>query len=446
MRGELDEKKKEIARSTDLVNLVTHLGYHPIKKGNYFSLEEMSSVMIFNRRTFTRFSTMHSSERQSGDAISWLMKLQGMEFQEAVNYLVDFNGYGYLNETNYREIEIKPVTIQKVEKKSFVLPPIARYQTWMFEYLMGRGISRETIKMFYDKKMIYLSDKRYNVVFVSYDPNGVAKHAYQRGIRSDFKGDVEGNDKDYGFNLFRKESDTVVVSEAAIDIMSYYDVTQDKTSSLLALGMISDGPLVRYLGDHPNIKHIKLLLDSDKKGCEATISLLAKYQSEEWKKQGITVEDIRYGGMTSIGCKDANELLCYMRKNPGQIQNPYPYPFLNGTSQKQDIVQMKSTEKELPKASVLLPESKVSTVTDLVNIKELLLEEFRENYKYMLQVNAQSREGQISDMEVYQAVGAARALFTICEKVGLQSYLSDITQKGLEQPQSIPPPGRKCNR
>ena len=58
-----------------------------------------------------------------------------------------------------------------------------------------------------------------------------------------FKCDVEGNDKNYGFNVVNVNSTELVVFEAAIDIMSYVDIFADHESNKLALGMLADAPL-----------------------------------------------------------------------------------------------------------------------------------------------------------------------------------------------------------
>ena len=45
-----------------------------------------------------------------------------------------------------------------------------------------------------------------------------------------FKCDVEGNDKNYGFNVVNVNSTELVVFEAAIDLMSYVDIFADHES------------------------------------------------------------------------------------------------------------------------------------------------------------------------------------------------------------------------
>ena len=64
----------EIARNTDLPDLLSSLGYQVKKIGSYFTTKEMDSIRIRSRdrRTWFRYS-----ELRGGDAISFLRRFQG---------------------------------------------------------------------------------------------------------------------------------------------------------------------------------------------------------------------------------------------------------------------------------------------------------------------------------------------------------------------------------
>ena len=64
----------EIARGTDLPDLLTSLGYTVTRVGHYHSTKEMDSLRIKNRRTWYRYS-----ERVGGDAITFLGNGRGPE-------------------------------------------------------------------------------------------------------------------------------------------------------------------------------------------------------------------------------------------------------------------------------------------------------------------------------------------------------------------------------
>lgn len=76
----------EIARETDLPDLLTTLGYHVTRVGNYHSTKEMDSLRIKNRRTWFRYS-----EKVGGDAITFLQHFCNKSFPEAVEYLLAFH-------------------------------------------------------------------------------------------------------------------------------------------------------------------------------------------------------------------------------------------------------------------------------------------------------------------------------------------------------------------
>lgn len=78
-----------------------------------------------------------------------------------------------------------------------------------------------------------------------------------------------------------------MVFEAAIDLLSYLSLYPDSTEHLIALGMVADAPLVRYLEDHDGIVNIRLALDNDNAGRTATENLTKKYY-----EFGYQVEDI----------------------------------------------------------------------------------------------------------------------------------------------------------
>ena len=77
----------EIARETDLPDLLEHLGYQVRQIGRYHTTEEMDSLRIKNRRTWHRYS-----ENTGGDAITFLQRFCNKSFSEAVEYLLAYHG------------------------------------------------------------------------------------------------------------------------------------------------------------------------------------------------------------------------------------------------------------------------------------------------------------------------------------------------------------------
>jgi len=311
------------AKETSMLELSRFLGFTPVRAGRYYTLKEHDSVRIYNDRTWCRWS-----DKTGGSQIDFMMVFGNCDsVREAVNQLLDFQG-------------IRPdMVIQKEERrkqdkhedscKAFELPPKAENYKRMFAYLMqARKLSYDTVSFCVRKGILYEEALHHNCVFVGRDKDGVPRHATCRGTNTykKFVGDVEGNDKNYGMNIINSASDEVKVFEAAIDMMSYMDLTGDYTSNKLVLGMTADNPLEQLLNDQQHIKKISFCLDWDKAGQEAVYGKERADGSwrqgllEKYKQKGYLVRDISKGYTErhlsleikeGFQGKDYNELLVY---------------------------------------------------------------------------------------------------------------------------------------
>lgn len=301
----------EIAKSTDLCDVASSLGYTVRRIGHYHTLKEMESIRIYNQKSWFRWSREHESSGRGGSQIDFLNTFAGMGTKEAVFWLLDFAGYRQLSVGDKKpELKHQVKQVQQEEKREFVLPVPAYDNRYLYSYLNNeRAISKDVIDYFVKAGLIYEAKNYHNIVFKGNDKDGNTRFASMRGVfdrnGKSFKCDVAGNDKRYGFNVFRKGSSEVVVFEAAIDAMSYMDIFQDYENSLLALGMLSDAPLVTFLDEHPQIQGIKFCLDNDEHGRKATGVFMEKYYG-----LGYDVEDKPPPG----GCKDYNQWLQEAKK------------------------------------------------------------------------------------------------------------------------------------
>ena len=166
---------------------------------------------------------------------------------------------------------------------------------------MGSGILYQTTRGNYR-----------NCVFVGKDENGVPRSAFQRGCQGNFRGDVAGSQKQYGF-LIPAESencDTVEIYEAPIDAMSGATLRQYKHDSpwrsvhYLALGGLNHQPIDYFLQQHPEVKRVSLCFDRDDPGRNFT-KIVAKRLAE----RGYIVQDTP----PAIG-KDYNDYLLAARR------------------------------------------------------------------------------------------------------------------------------------
>lgn len=313
------DEELRIARTVDLVDLAAHMHIPLKKKGRYYYVDGMDSFLIFNRSTWYRYS-----RGIGGSTIDFLMYLENMTFKESVSCLLDFAGY-----VRKEDIIIEPQGKTSVEKRAaenrdqgsnripFILPQKAPDCRRLYGYLMKqRGLSREIIRYWMEKGMMYESLPYHNIVFLGRDASGKVRFASQRGTQDGygkpFKGDVPGNDKQYGINIINLQTEKINVYEAAIDAMSDMDFRKDYTTSILALGMVSDGPLEKILEGHPHIRKICFCLDNDRPGREAARKLAEKYGQAGYETE------IRF----PPSGKDFNEFLQNERKGQDLWRQP----------------------------------------------------------------------------------------------------------------------------
>lgn len=243
----------------------------------------MDSLRIFDDRTWYRFSGINEHGKKGGGAIDFVMEYGNMSFSNAVLWLLDFQQLTPIGKELLESA--RQVDILAVSKKELLLPEPNENNRNLFGYLhKTRGISIATIEKCLNRKVIYESKKHHNIIFCGKDSKGIIQFASMRGTYDKagyppFKCDVVGSDKRYGVNLYREGSQELVVVEGGIDMLSYLDLTGDRKSSLLVLGMVSSfAPLDTFLQEHPEIETIIPALDHDIAGYKATEKLLKKYK------------------------------------------------------------------------------------------------------------------------------------------------------------------------
>lgn len=307
MRNSFTKDELAIAKGVDLTAVAGSLGYTVRRVGRYHTLAEMDSIRIYSRRSWFRWSREYDKGQNGGSQIDFLRVFAGMGVKEAVFWLLDFAGHQGAVGWEPRQAAAGQ---GGARRESFALPLPASGNGHLYQYLMGeRGLSKEAIDFFVRSGLIYEECRHHNIVFKGNDKGGTTRFASMRGVFDRdgkcFKCDVAGSDKHFGFNVWNGESAELVVFEGAIDLMSYADIHNDFHSNKLALGMLSDAPLVTFLKEHPQVQNIKLCLDNDRPGREATLGLVQKYRG-----LGYGVTDCP----PPRGCKDYNQWLQEARK------------------------------------------------------------------------------------------------------------------------------------
>jgi hypothetical protein len=214
-------------------------------------------------------------------ALDYLIKVRGMEFVKAVQYLCSCTGY----------VLSPPVYTAKPQPKpTFVLPKPYVNNDRVLQYLTGRGIGREILDHCVQTKRLY-EDGRHNCVFVGFDGKGKAQYAMLRSSspKSVFLREADGSDKRYAFALpFHGDPDTVYLFESAIDLLSFATLRKEKWRSHNYLSLsgvyqprrtLDETPLpaalALHLDEYPDMRHIVLCLDNDEAGRLAAQTICA---------------------------------------------------------------------------------------------------------------------------------------------------------------------------
>lgn len=264
-----------LANDTDLPELLSSLGYHVKRVGRYYTVKEMDSLRIKDRRGWWRYS-----ESIGGDAIAFVQHFEGKTFPEAVDFLLAWNGRSQ-DPPEPRPIRrTRPPPRQ--ERSPFILPPRNGDNERVCAYLRGRGISPGIIDSFIAAELLYEDAEHHNCIFVGRDSVGTPMFAAKRGTWDSvpFRGDVAGSNKRIAFRLLCDPVlDDVYVFESPIDLMSWFTLHEQPLSNAIALCGLYEGPLETYLADYPHIGRIVLCLDADWPGRKAAQKLSNKYRA-----------------------------------------------------------------------------------------------------------------------------------------------------------------------
>ena len=306
-------EEKARALEVSLVSLASSLGYTPVRQGIHYSLKEMDSLVIYNDRTWNRWSG--KGNRTGGTQIDFLLEFGGADnVPEAIQQLLEFKGEA-----------IEDIYVEDAKKESgnrkFELPAKNSNFRRLYAYLIKtRGLSQDIVTFFVHNKLIYEDAAHHNIVYCGYDPEGNIRYAGMRGTADlygkKFKMDVPGNDKNYGVNIVNPSSNELKVFESVIDCMSYMDMYKDYESNKLILGMVEDNPLEQFLKDYSHIEKIVFCLDNDAAGQQAIYE--AKIRSDGQRKPGLKEKYEERGYEVGVEVpaqgKDFNECLLLSQK------------------------------------------------------------------------------------------------------------------------------------
>ena len=268
----------EIAKETDLPELLESLGYQVRRIGRYHTTKEMDSLRIKNRRTWFRYS-----EGVGGDAITFLQQFCGKSFPEAVEYLLDYHGWARDSPAPQKSVPSKGQDRQKDEPPPpFALPLPNTDQRRVFAYLQKRGIAPQVIRGFIQAGLLYEDAQYHNCVFVGTDEQGVPRHAHKRSTNSQgksFKVNVEGSRPQYSFHHVGQDG-LLYVFEAPIDLLSFLTLYPDRWQEHSYVALCGTGGQAMHwmLEQNTRLRDVVLCLDHDEPGQTAAKRLEEELQ------------------------------------------------------------------------------------------------------------------------------------------------------------------------
>lgn len=280
----ISDEQIAAARSVDLLSYLQAYEPGSIKKSgpNEHCLREHDSLKISNGKWF-----WFSRGIGSNNALDFLVQVRGMKFTDAVQTLA-----------SGRVIPISHPPVEAEKSRPLLALPVPNANNHQaIAYLMRRGISKDIIDLCIEKHILYESRERHNCVFVGRNAEDKVRFACQRGIDGNWKKDVTGSDKRFGFCLpsCAPSSRFVAVCESPVDALSLATLRKMETNAwdryhYLSLSGTAPMALMQYLKDHPEVDHVYLYLDNDRAGLDAMARIKsAIYTDDALDKQVFTI-------------------------------------------------------------------------------------------------------------------------------------------------------------
>lgn len=255
-------------------------------------------------------------------ALDWCKEIKKLDFQSSMQLVLGENPQGERAERpKYRQHKAEPIS---TEPKKLELSEKSDTSKNVFAYLTKtRGIPENIVSDCLSKNLIY-QDVRKNAVFVGYDDNNTAKYAARRGTftpdgKEPFKCDCTGSDKNFAFRLEGKNTDTIYVTEAAIDALSLAALEDKfngsgayKEKTYISTGGAGiDNAVEQFCKTH-DVKTINICFDDDEAGKNGMEKIMQKF-----REKGYEVNDMR----ASLA-HDYNDELLAFNQNPQFYSEP----------------------------------------------------------------------------------------------------------------------------
>ena len=268
------DEQLQRASGIDIVAMLQGQGEKLKKQGRVYRWMRYDSTVIDRNRWYR-----HSREI-GGGPIQFMQHFYGMDFVEAVKYLLD----------GEEGAEFVQASRTPEPKLPFTPPKLSKNMHRTFAYLIKtRKIDADIVQHFVNEKKIFETEEYHNTAFCGYDEKGEMK---QMHLRSTLPGnrffmDIDGSDKQYYFRHIGINSD-VYVFEAPIDMLSYITMNKEnwRESSYVCLGGVAIDALKNVLNTNEQISKVYMCVDRDDAG-DKTVKRIGDELNEmgyEWER------------------------------------------------------------------------------------------------------------------------------------------------------------------
>ena len=246
MKKNFTKEQLLAARHTDLYTFL-------VKNHDSAFTHEKNSIRLKHNHSISIRKGYHGykdfATNETGNSVTFLVSYMGYGLAEAVHALIA----GSSITAPAQAAAPQQDAIQHVPPE-FPAPVDGRYKN-LFAYLMGRGISAETIQSLVSQKLIYQEKSRNNIVFINPEKNfAEIRGTYTYG--KPFHGVVPHCRHD-GFWWFRtsKTARKAYICEAAVDAISLYELhrlqEQRENAYYISIAGAAKQPAIDRLADSP---------------------------------------------------------------------------------------------------------------------------------------------------------------------------------------------------
>ena len=268
------DEQLQRASGIDIVAMLQGQGEKLKKQGRVYRWMRYDSTVIDRNRWYR-----HSREI-GGGPIQFMQHFYGMDFVEAVKYLLD----------GEEGAEFVQTSRNPEPKLPFTPPKLSKNMHRTFAYLIKtRKIDADIVQHFVNEKKILETEEHHNTAFCGYDEKGEMKQMHLRSTMpgNRFFMDIDGSDKQYYFRHIGTNSD-VYVFEAPIDMLSYITMNKGnwQESSYVCLGGVAIDALKNVLSTNEQISKVYMCVDRDDAG-DKTVKRIGDELNEmgyEWER------------------------------------------------------------------------------------------------------------------------------------------------------------------